>query len=566
MFCSKCGNKSPAGAQFCHKCGTKIVSVEVLSAESYVQPITPAPQSTDIAGPPALQVAPPDADAEQKPQPTGKPNFAGYVIAPVTPNTNMPKLVSYSEEYPVAPPPPAPSTAEPASPDTDFMDYEFYPTQSVTAKPAEEQATDYTDYTYYPMPPAVPEPQEPLTQPLPSNEADLTDYPIQPADHINQMPDTEYTMQPAVPRPPEPFMQHPDDPVMPEYLTQPIPTGPFTQMPNNMAMPVYSAQPVISRPIKPIPQYPNNPVIPGYPPQSSSPIPAEPMPQAYTFIDSSGFSQEPVTPRPFDPRQQFTENTDFVDYYTQTVSPETAMPWPQYAPPRPSMPPTQRAAMPEHAFPDMVDYLSEPAKPSTLVPWFADNSDYQSAKPAGQWQWHSNNAEYPTPPAAPKYETAPKYPNYPESSKPAEPLYIEHLPRKKSRMTIILSVIAFIFLAVVAIIVLSGRDRFNSNTSLAGAWEEVLLMGTWAQRYEFNEDGTGSSYRFNAHHDTVSNYVSFNWEFEGRNAINFTNYAGGHEMAEFSFTVRSGRTVLRLRFDNNDDWEDFWQIDSVNIY
>ena len=224
MFCSKCGNQSPAGARFCNKCGTKVMNGDNNILQSTDNLVLPPTALTN-------HVQQPVAPAQHEPTPLPIDTM-DYFAPPFAPN----HIQSAIPEYPVAPTaseplaagttvvhpdfmdyvyyPPTPDTqnsSESVQSHTDSLDIYEYPMQPVIKKPAKPELRAIVDQSYstYPPPQMTPTPAEPL-RPLTVN-TDFANFPplpttASPEPQALEIPNfTDFNPPPATPEPAKPI-------------------------------------------------------------------------------------------------------------------------------------------------------------------------------------------------------------------------------------------------------------------------------------------------------------------------------------------------------------------------
>ena len=302
MFCSKCGNKSPAAARFCNKCGTKIINGDTtaLATDNHaLQPVAPLNYTQQHIPPVQNKPAPLHIDTTDYFTPPFAP-------ANIVQNTN-PQYQTASH----APAATAPAPADPPAVHPDFMDYEFYPaicdTKSTlestqlqagnldiydypiqpAAKKAvkpEPRAIVDQSYTGYPTPPPAPQPP---VRPLTVN-TDFANFPPLPSASIPapqpvDIPDfAAYNPKPAAPKPAEPmplpmdYVNHQQPNAQNHTAETPAMKAPLQEMPIREA-PIQET-PLRETPIQPIPGTPTQP-IQGAPTQPIQGAPTQEIPQ-----------------------------------------------------------------------------------------------------------------------------------------------------------------------------------------------------------------------------------------------------------------------------------------------
>ena len=531
MFCSKCGNKSPAGARFCHKCGTKVINDN--PSPVYVSP-------------------PPQEPIQQQPEPA---NYAGYPqqypVQPIMPgytNFPSPETMQY-EAYPSSPP--EEKSPEESTPGfAESMDYMFFPSESVGVEQEtkKESSTGNTNFIDYPMEPFTPpapkqEPKvdhnlyysnmplvnnpgyvgyQPAPQPMPTPvppQGQFTGQPIYP-----ELPQVR-TVQPAppqtIPAPVEPIplvipkaMPTPIEPI-PQVIPQAMPTPiePIPQVvPQVITTPVetpvqyvelpdVSLPPEIPKPIA-VQQNFESPVIPAFPPISPNPLT---MPDT----DEATSQHSPVIPRQIDPDLLFIDDDD-----TDT---DTAFS---------RLRATTGQQEPELLFMDTSNSSPYPTRKYQQVepiPRPMDYTDYQTVE-------------------TPDYSGFARNPDY-------DPDMITHVPKRKGRFGLIAIVgIAIVAVAAIAFILITSGSIGPGD--LQGTWtQHGPIMGSVVTRLQFNEDGTGRQYRFNEHHQTVEDETPFEWYIEGRNRLVSTLWETD---VTVQITTRSGQTFFQYRFEGQE--------------
>jgi len=367
MFCSKCGNKSPAGALFCHKCGTKIANTLIADNQVPIAPLQVAPTQQYTS--PAMHSAVPMASTVHGQawnidpiQPhVQNPAFPNHHIPnvatmphgfmPVHPqnlDTAMPSAVpnqssdlNYTPtpipdfdytalpDYPVSPPEPESSETKQEASYADFSDYQFFPKQpnqqkSDTTSTKKEHISS-SDYTFFPTTPKankLPEPQKPksATQPvLPNPQPSASQPPMptpQPQPSASQPFVTTPQPQPSASQPfvstaqPQPSASQP---FVSTAQPQPSASQPFV----STAQPQPSAsQPFISTPQ---PQ-----------PSASQPFISAPQPQPSTSQPVSTpqpDTQPPDVPQPM--WQPVAPDLSSLPHHLQPDPPQQPESWPQ---------------------------------------------------------------------------------------------------------------------------------------------------------------------------------------------------------------------------------------------
>jgi len=512
MFCSKCGNKSPVGALFCHKCGNKMGNEAV--------------SQTPIQAPPQLEIERP----------------------------------SLAVEYPVIPPEPSVNEMEQSSaPVINLNEYAFFPEPPAISKPPEQKKapSDNSGYTYFPTPDKKkPKPNlEPLPMP---KQVVKTSYPLPPKESWRAFADNpifaDTSPKPATPIEPEPVVLPPITPVtnvpnipsFSEYYPKPVePIQPIEQLPNmsklsfpdSSSFPSYPQKPLIEEPIaEPWPQY------------------IDPEPESWPTVsdnmDFAEFLSKPImADKPLPEKTKPAESTDFADFFSQpAIKIDSGFPDLMEAPRL--EPPAPLIFSSEPSFSDVTsnldDYHAFKSDPKAPLPWFADNTDMEQTKPISRPQ---GSASYPT---APSFTT--KSPDYDSE---LDQDFIEDMPKKRGSVAVFAGVTMLIVVIALGAFFFINREAASPSERLIGSWEQVRIMGTWVKHFEFNHDGTGNSYEYNAIHQITRYETSFEWEVAGRN-LYITNYTGEIDTAQFEFAAISGRTVLRIRFNSDDDWIDYW--------
>jgi len=213
MFCSKCGNKSPAGARFCHKCGAKMIVSDVPTSDLSVQPpIAGQP----IAGQQLAEFNPQLMGNIQPHHPLQAPThdnilsqnqniigFAGSpmpLAAPVNPTpppqhmTNMGYQDMTNMGYHVAPMPPMSIEQWQAANNLPPQNPPNQPPQAITDTDSSTTDTDsshsyveYMDYTFFPNHPNA---SETKTDKQVDENTYSIEYPIKP---VAQKPPKEET-------------------------------------------------------------------------------------------------------------------------------------------------------------------------------------------------------------------------------------------------------------------------------------------------------------------------------------------------------------------------------------
>lgn len=129
-----------------------------------------------------------------------------------------------------------------------------------------------------------------------------------------------------------------------------------------------------------------------------------------------------------------------------------------------------------------------------------------------------------------------------------------HIPRKKSKLPVILGVLAILIIAAVAAVVLINRFGGVNPDHLIGTWSQSPPLGTWIPRLEFRDDGTGQFYQFNTDHNVPRNEVHFSWSIESGNRMRSSLWP---EMAEISFERDARPPRFRYRLESSGEWQSF---------
>jgi len=674
MFCSKCGNKSPAGARFCHKCGAKMMNNDVPAsdfpaqqpvapqfqeqryvdniqhfipsqfpqnnemqnhnyhgfAESHIVPHDPRvhapwPQNPNISGTPVPNIS------QQPSQIPDSISYANYHMPPhaapanqgLQPHTNF-------TEYPAAPPElaqppneeeplPSPSKTqtEQAKDYSEYMDYVFFPNQP---KPADadsdnKPADNSMDSIEYPIQPPAPKPKK---QAPPESPA-FSGYSYQPSTY-NQAPveghaafstNLQHTA-PVSPAIPEPKVTN--SAMYPPY--NPIQAvSPYTEATNYTSNQYNPQQRPAASNIVAMPQFPEHSTVytpqpimtnehtTGYQSQHKAPQapdikvysgiqqPVEEKPPAVKNQDFSDFPQLP--PEPIYKDTSFIYNPPETDLQPITHTENTpsfsethnfsnfrSRPATEKNTPRDSglkeLPPLAIDEEPFQQEVTQVTQLEEPeilfnsesnfndySKQSTTEPdlFFMNNTDYtdyfsdnDTDEPA-----MSQNMDYTDyQPMDSNYANdIQDFGDYSRSHSNEHDTMVTHMPGKGNKKIVIAGIAGIAIIIIAAIIIVFSRGNVQPD-HMVGTWTPPgPPIGTWVRRLEFNADGTGRRYYFDEYHNNSMDETLFTWSIEGRNNLITTLWL---ETATVQVTSRSGQTILRYRFDGNDDWVELRQV------
>ena len=559
MFCSNCGNKSPAGAVFCHKCGNK------MGNEAVNQTPIQAPTTMDKSHPAKADVelasvyhgrgcSPQRAPLEIERPSLIKPQ-------PILDSSDYP--TSLAVEYPVTPPEPSLDEAVPPPASViNLNEYAFFPEQSAANEsPEQKKALDNSGYVYFPKPDKK-KPKPVVESPPVIKEAPKASYPLPPKESWKAFAENPIFADTS----PKPEIHAPAEP-------EPVTSSPVIPVPAVTDIPSFSEY--HSKPVEPVPPMEPLPTMPklnfpdssnflSYPPEQSTPEPAaeswpqlkepepEPWPTVSDNMDFAEFLSKPiVADKPLSEKTNPVESTGFADFFSQpAIKIDTdvsdSIEAPKFEPPAPVTFNNPPSLFSDITSPDINNYQASESEPQAPLPWFADNTNFEQAKPISR-----DNTSYP---AAPSFTT--KIPEYDGNPSPDLDL-IENMPKKRSSAAIIAGITMFVIAIALGAFFFINRDTASPSERIVGTWEQVIMMGTWVRHFEFNHDGTGNSYEYNTIHQLTRYETSFEWVVDGSN-LYITNYTGEIDTAQFEFSAIAGRPVLRMRFDSDADWTEYW--------
>jgi len=286
------------------------------------------------------------------------------------------------------------------------------------------------------------------------------------------------------------------------------------------------------------------------------------------------------TPEPEPDESTDTDNTGLIDYPIQPVFPKPVAPsrWaitdanlmklqePQLAPePLPGQAPYSTDVTDFSGY-QILPAAYKPATPTSENMTNGHTPIYQKPQNAElpqmlqqlqpQQQLQQQQLQSPVMTAPPPAEYVPHQEEMWHSHEESGDM-ITHMPGKKSKLPIIISVVAVLIIgAVVAVFLFNRIGRVNPD-HLIGTWEQSPPLGTWIPRFEFNEDGTGMFFQFNTEHITIRNAVEFTWEISSGNMMRSSLWP---EMAEVSMQRRSSPPRFSFRMEGSNEWQAFVQV------
>lgn len=497
MYCSKCGNKSPAGARFCQKCGAKAVNnisetVNLLNHPASLAELGGGGDSYTSHG---QEQAPHATGYEHDISAAKREGSAGFMSYNIAPKRNVEtksKTTGYNKQRPhMAAPIPS---AE--------MDYTFYPGQTAELDPDDPapKNANGSDPMEYPIAPTFPKPAKPSLRAIADTSHTRVNpqvAPGAPASKPHSANVTEFAGYQILPAAYKPTQQR----TTPEYNDR-IPVQ-HIELPQQQ--PVVPEPPMPTSPVQPQPEFAHAPEI------QPLPVHAQPIP---THAQPVPIAPQPV-PAPPQP---------------MNIPPQSAPVLPQQPtiiPPQPVPIPPQQ---PTIILPQAVQ--TPPQQPMNIPP--------QPVNPPPQPVYTHPQKEYP-----PQQEMWQTY-NEPDDM-------ITHMPEKKSKLPAILCVIVVLAIAGAAIFFFVNRMGNVNPDRMVGTWEQSPPLGTWIPRLEFNADGTGQFYQFNGYLNVSRGEREFTWSIVDGNMMQKSLWT---ELAEIVI-VRGSPLRFRYRLENSDEWRSF---------